>query len=201
MKTCLKLRQEAKGGGNLSEQKKYIKFIDSGYKVLFYIPDGGRIRITHTDGKQFDHVCRYIDEYHTAVGNNHFHICEFAERMERIGAKYRPLDYIQEPNFYPRYFFAASENGPGPVYRILDTWRGYGFAFAPNGATRGQKYCIFKLADDGSGHHHVSCVIQWSGNLKDIAPQDWGFDLKLIKAVTQKANAASRKAKRTRPER
>ena len=39
MKTCLKLRQEAKGGGNLSEQKKYIKFIDSGYKVLFYIPD------------------------------------------------------------------------------------------------------------------------------------------------------------------
>lgn len=183
------------------EKKNYIKFIDSDYKVLFYIPDGGRIRITHTDGKQFDRVCRYVDEFHTIVGDNHFHICEFAERMERIGATYKPLDYIQEPNFYPKYFFAASEDGPGPAYRIIDTRQGYGFAFAPNGAARGQKYCIFKLADDGSGHHHVSCVVQWSGSLKDIAPQDWGFDLKQIKAVTQKPNVAKRKAKRHQPER
>lgn len=183
------------------EKKNYIKFIDSDYKVLFYIPDGGRIRITHTDGKQFDRVCRYVDEYHTIVGDNCFHICEFAERMERIGAAYKTLDYIQEPNFYPKYFFAASEDGPGPAYRIIDTRQGYGFAFAPNGAARGQKYCIFKLADDGSGHHHVSCVVQWSGSLKDIAPQDWGFDLKQIKAVTQKPNVTKRKAKRHQPER
>ena len=31
-----------------------------------------------------------IDEYHTEVGSNLYHICEFAERMERNGHAYEP---------------------------------------------------------------------------------------------------------------
>ena len=40
----------------MPEEKKYIQFINSDYKTLFYLPDGGRIRITYPDGKQLDKV-------------------------------------------------------------------------------------------------------------------------------------------------
>lgn len=182
------------------EEKNYIKFIDSDYKVLFYLPDGGRIRITHTDGKQFDRVCRYVDEYHTIIGDNRFHICQFAEQMEQIGAKYAPLDYIRDLEFYAKHFFLADRETNGPAYYIIDETETHGFAFAPQGAAKGRKYCVFEKMADGY-HTHPGEVVQWGGNLKDITPQDWGFDLKQIKAVTQKPNVAKRKAKRHQPER
>ena len=71
-------------------EKKYIRFINSDYKTLFHLPDGGRIRITYPDREPAERVCRFIDEYHTDIGGHHYHICEFAERMEQIGAKYEP---------------------------------------------------------------------------------------------------------------
>ena len=77
-------------------ENKYIRFINSDYKTLFHLPDGGRIRITYPDREPADRVCRFVDEYHTTIGGNLYHICEFAERMEQIGAKYAPLDYIKE---------------------------------------------------------------------------------------------------------
>ncbi len=76
-------------------EKKYIRFINSNYETLFHIPDGGRIRITYPDRAPAERVCRFIDEYHTDIGGYHYHICEFAERMEQIGAKYVPLDYVR----------------------------------------------------------------------------------------------------------
>lgn len=73
------------------DNKKYIRFIDPDYKELFRIPDGGKIRITTSDGEKFDRICRYIDDYHVEVGRNLFHICEFAERMEQAGNTVIPL--------------------------------------------------------------------------------------------------------------
>ena len=81
-------------------KKKYIRFINSDYKTLFHLPDGGRVRIIYPDGRRADRVCRFIDEYHTDIGGYHYHICEFAERMEQNGARYAPLDYIQDMGFY-----------------------------------------------------------------------------------------------------
>ena len=72
-------------------QKKVSVFIDSHYKELFRIPDGGKIRVTSAWGEKSEHTCRYIDEYHTEVGNNLYHICEFAECMEKNGATYEPI--------------------------------------------------------------------------------------------------------------
>ncbi|MDL2327260.1 hypothetical protein LJC64_01165 [Ruminococcaceae bacterium OttesenSCG-928-A11] len=69
-----------------------IRFIDSRYKTLFRIADGESITITEPDGKKHTHPCRYIDETHVEVGNNLFHICEFAERMEKNGNTYIPAD-------------------------------------------------------------------------------------------------------------
>lgn len=70
---------------HLKQAESGIRFIDPHYKELFRIPDGEKIMITLSDGEKLLRSCRYIDEAHLEVGNNLYHICEFAERMERAG--------------------------------------------------------------------------------------------------------------------
>ena len=72
------------------EEDKKIRFIDSQYQTLFYIPDGANIALTYSDGETAVRPCKFIDDYHTQVGNNVYHICQFAEIMERNGASYMP---------------------------------------------------------------------------------------------------------------
>ena len=166
-------------------EKNYIRFINSDYKTLFHLPDGGRIRITYPDREPAERVCRFIDEYHTDIGGYHYHICEFAERMEQVGARYAPLDYIQDMEFYRKHFFAASEAGSGPAYYIIDETDTHGFAFAPRDAEKGKKYCVFEMAPN----NYRPCpgkVVMWVRTLQDICPQAWGFDLAKIRAVTQR---------------
>ena len=67
-----------------------IRFIDSHYKDLFRLPDGGFIKMQYSNGEESTKKCTFIDEYHTQVGFNVFHICQFAEVMERNGTKYQP---------------------------------------------------------------------------------------------------------------
>ena len=66
---------------------KDIRFIDSHYKDLFRIPDGSCIQIEYPN-ETVVKPCKFIDEYHTQICNNVFHICQFAEIMERNGASY-----------------------------------------------------------------------------------------------------------------
>jgi hypothetical protein len=76
-----------------AENVKMIRFIDSGYNTLFQIPDGEKIRITYPESDMrgiITRSCKYRGETHLDVGNNTYHICEFAEIMERLGAKYEP---------------------------------------------------------------------------------------------------------------
>lgn len=77
---------------HIEATRKDIRFIDSGYKELFRLPDGEQITVTDADGQKRDYSCRFIDEAHVEVGNNLYHICEFAERMERGGATYTPKE-------------------------------------------------------------------------------------------------------------
>ena len=77
------------------EAKKEIRFIDSHYNELFRIPDGGYISITDRNGNLSTYKCRYIDSCHLYVGNNGYHICEFAERMEHNEAAYRPAGTME----------------------------------------------------------------------------------------------------------
>ena len=76
---------------HLVQASKGIRFITPHYREIFRIPDGDKIRITRSDGERVDKVCRYIDDYHTEVGDRLYHICEFAELMERNGSKVIPL--------------------------------------------------------------------------------------------------------------
>ena len=70
--------------------KKEIRFIDSRYNELFRIKDGESITVKFSDGSMSDRKCIYIDDYHTKIGYDVFHICEFAELMERGESTYRP---------------------------------------------------------------------------------------------------------------
>ena len=73
---------------HIKNAEKGIRFIDPHYKELFRIPDGGKIIITYEWGEKAEKSCRYIDEYHTEIGSNLYHICEFAERMGKNGHTY-----------------------------------------------------------------------------------------------------------------
>lgn len=76
---------------HLSNAKEGIRFIDPQYREKFRICDGDQIRITALDGTYEDKTCRYIDGPHVEVGRSLFHICEFAEVMERSGNTILPL--------------------------------------------------------------------------------------------------------------
>lgn len=73
-------------------EQKEIRFIDTSYKELFRIPDGGSIVIKTGDGDTKTFPCKYIDDYHTEIGSNVFHICEFAEFIERNGIECYPAE-------------------------------------------------------------------------------------------------------------
>ncbi len=76
---------------HMADARKGIRFIDPHYKELFRIPDGGKIVITEPGGKKREETCRFVEEYHTEVGNHLYHICEFAEVMQRCGNSYGPV--------------------------------------------------------------------------------------------------------------
>lgn len=76
---------------HIRSAEKGIRFITPEYKEKFRISDGEKIRITFSDGEVKDRVCRYIDDSHVEIGDDLYHICEFAERMEQCGATFIPL--------------------------------------------------------------------------------------------------------------
>lgn len=75
--------------------RKGIRFITSGYDDLFRLRDGDKIRIECGDGRTLERTCRYIDKYHLEVGayphEELYHICQFAELMERAGNRVSPV--------------------------------------------------------------------------------------------------------------
>ncbi len=79
---------------HMKQAEKGIRFITPHYEEKFRIADGDMVRIRCPDGRELDRVCRYIDEYHVEVGkgwDNLYHICQFAEIMERNGNSVIPL--------------------------------------------------------------------------------------------------------------
>ena len=75
----------------MKDAEKGIRFIDSHYKELFRIPDGGKVKIHYSWNEDQIRTCRYIDDYHVEIGSNLYHICEFAERMEYSGHTCEPV--------------------------------------------------------------------------------------------------------------
>lgn len=76
---------------HMKKAQQGIRFISSRYEDLFKIPDGGKIVITDSSENKSERTCRFIDEYHTEIGDHMYHICQFAEIMERNGSTYAPV--------------------------------------------------------------------------------------------------------------
>lgn len=76
---------------HINQAAKGIRFITPKYDELFRLQDGDQIRIDRADGSSSIITCRYIDEAHVEVGGTLYHICEFAEAMERNGDIVTPL--------------------------------------------------------------------------------------------------------------
>jgi hypothetical protein len=76
---------------HMEAARRGIRFITPGYREKFRLPDGDSIRIKDRNGISRDRVCRYIDDYHLESGSSLYHICEFAEMMENLGATVIPL--------------------------------------------------------------------------------------------------------------
>ena len=72
-----------------SREGKSIRFITSDYTDLFRIENGGTIQVTFQD-RQFVERCEYIDDYHLKIGTSVYHICEYAEMLERNGGHCEP---------------------------------------------------------------------------------------------------------------
>jgi hypothetical protein len=74
-------------------EKPLIRFIDSDYRELFQIPDGGNIRVTYPPGDDRGTIvlaCKFLDEYHTRIGGSDYDVRQWAERMDALGARYEP---------------------------------------------------------------------------------------------------------------
>ncbi len=104
----------------MADKQKEIRFITSDYVPLLRIKDGENIVITHKDGTRLVLQCTYIDEYHVKVGKNSYHICQFAEQIEKCGATIDP----ERPPILPDRCFAQLPS-TGEVIIISRSVKGY----------------------------------------------------------------------------
>jgi hypothetical protein len=108
------------------ENEKTIRFITSDYEELFQIPDGGAIVVTSGfDGVPRVHTCKYLDEVHFEISGECYHICQFAEIMERNGNKCEPQAQIKSVVLSaPEKTFDLSKMKKRIAGRIVGEFRG-----------------------------------------------------------------------------
>lgn len=75
---------------HMKKAAKDIRLIRSDYSIMFKLEDGDKIMIKYSDGETKTQECRYIDEYHAQIGGSIYHICQFAELIERNRATVIP---------------------------------------------------------------------------------------------------------------
>ncbi len=152
------------------DKKRYIRFIDSDYNTLFYVPDGWSVRTKSLyDGFVSVTPCKYIDEYHFQFGRTVHHISEFAEIMARNGVIYEPYREIGDLEFYPKkYFDRKNLDSVGqivPYYSLLET-------VADRGTSTEVKvdygYCLSPASADKS-FCKVTFPERWTGGTVEFA--------------------------------
>ena len=104
---------------NMRNAEYGIRFITPSYKEKFRIADGDSIRLTFPSGDNRDRECRFIDETHLEVGNNLYHVCEFAEWIQRERIQIIPLRQS-----LPEKCFSALES-TGEIITVTKGEKGY----------------------------------------------------------------------------
>ena len=110
---------------HIKQAEKGIRFITPNYKEKFRIQDGDQVRVMRFNGQVFDRVCRYIDDCHVEIGTELYHICQFAELMERNGNSVIPLRsslpkmcYGKVPEKRAIVTFERGVDGYRPAYAV-----------------------------------------------------------------------------------
>lgn len=129
-----------------ASEPRLIRFIDSNYVNLFFLPDGANIRLIHANGEERILPCGFIDEYHLKVGREVFHICQFAELMERNGTQYQPEKPLPLPE---RCHALHPETGELIVLRRWER----GYKVSP--FCQKDKQSNQRLADQENGASHI----------------------------------------------
>lgn len=123
-------RDTVRTGGVLAfpseDGNRDIRFIDSDYNTLFTVPDGGHIVRTGLDGRQDVLLCEYIDDCHTRIGGDIYHIRQFAELQEQRSIVYAP-EHPREGDVCDSY----------ALYQIEDT-RSVEYSFCPYQMAKGK---------------------------------------------------------------
>ena len=99
---------------HMKNAERGIRFITPNYREIFRIPDGDKILMRFPEGDIRRRTVRYIDDYHAQIGDNLYHICEFAERMQSVNAKVIPLRSSLPDRCY---VYLATENIVGIVHK------------------------------------------------------------------------------------
>lgn len=140
---------------HMEKAKQGIRFITPGYKEIFRIPDGDSIRIFTGGGGIRDRTCRFIDETHFETSGDYpnaiYHICEFAERLEKTHGSVIPLRsslpvqcFSVTPSSGELILITRGEKGYSPCYDFSspDTQQNREFADdrnVKNGVTKAQE--------------------------------------------------------------
>lgn len=163
--------------------KKYIRFIDSQYNTLFHVADGGKIRINCFDGKKMEFECKYLDPYHVEISGNCYHICQFAEFMERNGNTYEPVKEIGDLDFYTKKFFdrdnVDTDGKPIPYYNLVELCFEQGtsiqqdvnYAFCLFPASPDKTFCKFVHFPNDSVDG-VSVKKEFAPNIEDLCADE-----------------------------
>ena len=163
--------------------KNDIRFIDSHYHEQFRIPDGGTIQIEYPD-LVVSVRCEYHDEYHTCIGAEMYHICQFAEALERNGGVCRPEPVLDADR-------AAWKIGVS-AYLTVECCAGYWnyhlFDYKLTELKSG------KLEIAGFSINEVRDMILTENNLERRAMTPTDYGLLMEKAVVQTAKKPSIKA-------
>lgn len=76
---------------HMDAARRGIRLMNPYCDELFRVPDGGSIVIEYENGDKDVKTVRYIDDYHIEVGRDIYHIYEYGEKLQRIGATVKPL--------------------------------------------------------------------------------------------------------------
>jgi hypothetical protein len=84
-------------GSIMEKHLKAIRFLNNNGVELFKIPDGASIRIIYPPGDDrgiIERECKYMGVHHFQTqGGDTYHISQFAEIMDRLGARYEPVEW------------------------------------------------------------------------------------------------------------
>lgn len=69
-----------------------IRFITPQYIEKFRIENGNCVEIIYSNGSRKRFPCYYVDDTHFIIGKSIYHICEFADMIQKIGAVCRPVE-------------------------------------------------------------------------------------------------------------